>query len=201
MDNIKSFIRDLNLNFVTNKDSVKIDISKRFNNRFIEYFLPNRKLIKYISKIGGVLTGSRALKCYKINDKPIFVRHTNDWDFIVTLEMAYKICDKFNINEIPISGDVISITNHLLRIHPAYSSSYRIGPVDIHLIIKDELPEYLTINKMKLSNFIYIVNEKYKIIESFNTGSMITRINSEEKEKHIEDLKQFIIKYNTSQIK
>ncbi len=199
MDNIKSFIRDLNLNFVTNKDSVRIDTSRRFNNKLIEYILPNRKLVKYISKIGGVLTGSRALKCYKINGKYMLDRHTNDWDFIVTLEMAYKICDSFNINEIPIVGNVISIKNHLLMIHPAYSASYRIGPVDVHIIIKDELPEHLSIGKIRFSNFTYIIKEKYKMIESINAGPVI--INSQEKEKHIEDLKQFIIKYNTSQIK
>ena len=45
---------------------VKIDISKRYNNKF-RLFYPSRNLIKYTTNIGGVLVGSRAIRCYTID--------------------------------------------------------------------------------------------------------------------------------------
>ena len=70
LNEIKSYIRDINLDILMNCPDVKIDISKRFYNKF-RLFYPSRKLIKYVTKIGGVLTGSRATRCYTIEGKPI----------------------------------------------------------------------------------------------------------------------------------
>ena len=94
LEQIKSFIRDINLEMVMSKHEMGINIKNRYNKK-IRILMPNRKLIKYITKIGGVLTGSRSLKCLTIDGKEMLDRKSNDWDFIITQEMAYKICDKF----------------------------------------------------------------------------------------------------------
>ena len=87
LNDIKSYMRDINLEILTDCPNVKIDVSKRYYNKF-RLFYPSRKLIKYVTNIGGVLTGSRAIRCYTINDKPILERRVNDWDFVVTLDTA-----------------------------------------------------------------------------------------------------------------
>jgi hypothetical protein len=195
---MKSFVRDLNLNLLTNKHEIGIDLSRRYNNK-IRWFMPSRKLINYIIKSGGILTGSRALRCYKINDKFILDRPTKDWDFVITQEMAFKICDNFNIGIIPDVDKVISIDNQRYWRHPDYMESYRVGPVDVQLIIKDELPEYKTIDRINISSFQYIINEKMKLIDGLaekviNSSS----ISDERKElgKHLDDMTQIIIKFN-----
>ena len=94
---IKTFVRDINLTLLSTSKKVDIDISKRYCDK-IRLFMPNRKLIKYVTEIGGVLTGSRALRCFKIDGKQMFDRYTHDWDFIVTPEMAFNICNKFDIS-------------------------------------------------------------------------------------------------------
>ena len=129
LNELKAYLRDINLEILMENPDVKIDISKRYYNKF-RLFYPSRKLIKYTTNIGGVLVGSRAIRCFTINDKPILERRVNDWDFIVTLDMAFKICDDMGIEEIPKIGGVISIKNQRRWSHPAYSDSYRVGPVD-----------------------------------------------------------------------
>jgi hypothetical protein len=202
LNEIKSYLRDINLEILMNNQDVKIDISKRYYNRF-RLFYPSRKLIKYVTNIGGVLTGSRAIRCYTIDGKPILERRVNDWDFIVTLDMAFKICDDMGIEEIPKIGGVISIKNQRRYVHPSYSDSYRIGPVDVQLIIKEELPDYTEIDGVRIANFGYSVSQKISLVtqlyQNINNQRQSLYINGSQMEydKHIKDLKEMIIKFNS----
>lgn len=160
---IKSHVRDLTLDLLSEKYNLDVNPKLRFNSKF-RLFMPSRNLIKYVSNIGGVLTGSRALRCFLSNENLIFDRKTKDWDFIVTTEMAFKISNQFNI-KYDLVDKVISVKNQRAWRHPAYSDSYRIGPVDVQLIIKDELPDFIKTPEIRISKLNYIINEKNKIIE------------------------------------
>ena len=150
---IKGYLRDLNLELISDSPKLEIDISKRYYNKF-RLFYPSRKLIKYVTRIGGVLTGSRAIRCYTIEGKPILERRVNDWDFIVTIDMAFKICAYMEIEQIPQIGNVISVKNQRMWRHPDYSDSYRVGPVDVQLIIQEELPDYTEIDGLRITNLV-----------------------------------------------
>ncbi len=197
LNDIKAYMRDINLEILTKCPDVKIDISKRYYNKF-RFFYPSRGLIKYVTNIGGVLTGSRAIRCYTISGKPILERKVNDWDFVVTLDMAFKICADMSIEEIPQVGGVISIKNQRRWVHPAYSDSYRVGPVDVQLIVKEELPDYVEIDGVRISNFGYSVSQKIGMITELH--SKLTGRTGEIQEqysKHISDMKEMIIKFNS----
>ncbi len=197
LNEIKAYMRDINLEILMNCPDVKIDISKRYYNKF-RFFYPSRKLIKYVTEIGGVLTGSRAIRCYTISGKSILERKVNDWDFIVTLDMAFKICADMGIEEIPQVGGVISIKNQRRWVNPAYSDSYRVGPVDVQLIVKEELPDYIEIDGVRISNFGYSVSQKIGLTTDLH--SKLSGRNSEIQEqynKHISDMKEMIIKFNS----
>lgn len=197
LNEIKAYMRDINLDILMNCPNVKIDISKRYYNKF-RLFYPSRKLIKYVTNIGGVLTGSRAIRCYTIEGKPILERKVNDWDFIVTLDMAFKICADMGIEEIPQIGGVISIKNQRRWAHPSYEDSYRVGPVDVQLIVSESLPEYTEIDGVRISNFGYSVSQKIGM-----TTELESRLNGrtgeiqEQYSKHISDMKEMIIKFNS----
>ena len=200
---MRSFVRDLNLNLITSNQNIGIDISKRYNDK-IRWFMPNRDLISYIIKFGGVLTGSRALRCYKINGDYILDRKTKDWDFIITQDMAFKICERFDIDVIPNIDKVISIKKQRRYVHPAYSDSFRIGPVDVQMIIKEELPEYTEINGIRISSLPYILNEKVKVIdELYDIIKNRPSISDEGREisKHLDDMTRLIIRFNSSKLK
>ena len=196
LNEIKAYMRDINLEILTNCPDVKIDISKRYYNRF-RLFYPSRKLIKYVTNIGGVLTGSRAIRCYTIEGKPILERRVNDWDFIVTLDMAFKICDDMGIEEIPQIDGVISIKNQRRWSHPTYSDTYRVGPVDVQLIVKEELPDYTEINGVRIANFGYSVSQKIGLTTELQDKMTRTRDIDEQYDKHISDMKEMIIKFNS----
>jgi hypothetical protein len=197
LNEIKAYMRDINLDILMNCPDVKIDISKRYYNKF-RLFYPSRKLIKYVTKIGGVLTGSRAIRCFTIEGKPILERRVNDWDFIVTLDMAFKICADMGIDQIPQVDGVISIKNQRRWAHPDYSDAYRVGPVDVQLIVKEELPDYTEIGGVRISNFGYSVSQKIGL-----TSELQGKLNgknseiSENYSKHLADLREMIIKFNS----
>ena len=196
---IKTFVRDINLTLLSSSKKVDIDISKRYCDK-IRLFMPNRKLIKYVTEIGGVLTGSRALRCFKIDGNQVFDRRSKDWDFIVTPEMAFNICNKFDISIIPGVDKVISIQGQRYWKHSAYSDSYRVGPVDVQLIVKDELPGYKEIKGVRIANFGYTIAQKSllidELVEKKNGTVGVSWKVGDELDKHIEDMTQLIIKFN-----
>jgi hypothetical protein len=205
LNEIKAYMRDINLDILMNCPDVKIDISKRYNNKF-RLFYPSRELIKYTTNIGGVLVGSRAIRCFTIDGKPILDRRVSDWDFIVTLDMAFKICDDMGIEEIPQIDGVISIKNQRRWAYPDYQDTYRVGPVDVQLIVKDELPDYTEIDGVRIANFGYSISQKIGMttdLQSKLTGHNRTQASSrydsidEQYHKHISDLREMIIKFNS----
>lgn len=201
LNNIKSYLRDINLEILTNCPDVKVDVTKRFYNRF-RLFYPNRKLINYVTKIGGVLTGSRAIRCYTILGKPILERKVKDWDFVVTLDMAFRICDEMKIDQIPQLGDTISIQNQRMWRHPDYEESYRVGPVDVQLIVREELPDFIEIEGVRISQFGYSVSQKIQVANELknqlsNKPNSIPCEKSKQYSKHMTDLREMIIKFNS----
>ena len=184
---LKAYVRDINLNMLTGGYDVQYDTSKsRSKYQFLKL---NWKLIKYVTNLGGVLTGSRALKCCTINGKEMMDRRPNDFDFLITKEMAFQICDhfKFRYN---LTDSVISIKKQLWTSYPDYSDDIiRRGAVDVHLIIVDELPDFIEQNGIRITPFTYVINEKLKMIED-------SSINRNEKQKHADDLSALTMRFN-----
>ena len=184
---LKAYVRDINLNMLTGGYDVQYDTSKsRSKYQFLKL---NWKLIKYVTNLGGVLTGSRALKCCTINSSSMLDRRPNDFDFLITKKMAFQICDhfKFNYN---LTDNVISIKKQLWTSYPDYSDDIiRRGAVDVHLIIVDELPEFIEQNGIKITPFTYVINEKLKMIEDSSTKR-------DEKQKHADDLSALTMRFN-----
>lgn len=184
---LKAYVRDINLNMLTGGYNVQYDTSKsRSKYQFLKL---NWKLIKYVTNLGGVLTGSRALKCCTINSSSMLDRRPNDFDFLITKKMAFQICDhfKFNYN---LTDDVISIKKQLWTSYPDYSDDIiRRGAVDVHLIIVDELPEFIEQNGIRITPFTYVINEKLKMIEDSSTKK-------DDKQKHADDLSALTMRFN-----
>ena len=184
---LKAYVRDINLNMLTGGYDVQYDTSKsRSKYQFLKL---NWKLIKYVTNLGGVLTGSRALKCCTINSSSMLDRRPNDFDFLITKKMAFQICDhfKFNYN---LTDSVISIKKQRWTSYDHYGDNdTRYGAVDVHLIIVDELPEFIEQNGIKIKPFTYVINEKLKMIEDSSTKR-------DEKQKHADDLSALTMRFN-----
>jgi hypothetical protein len=179
---LKSYIRDINLKLITDKYSIKYDTSKS-RSRF-QFFKKNWDLINYVTKLGGVLTGSRALKCCSINNVFILDREAYDFDFIITKKMAFDICLKFNY-AYNLTDSIITIKKQRWTSYNAYNSNNdkRYGYVDVDLLIVDELPEFIEMNGIRITSFTYIINEKLKMI-------------TKKMDKHSTDLCNISMKFN-----
>lgn len=189
-EDIKGYIRDLNLSLVVGDHKVETDITKRKDK--YQFLKKNGKVIKYVTKFGGVLCGSRSMRCYSIGGKQLLDRHSNDWDFIITKDMAFKICEHFGVKYD--LSNVISIKKQRWKVPypggpPAYSDSYRVGVVDVHLIVEDELPDYNEIDGIRIATLAYTLNQKTKMLFDID--------DSKEFEKHQDDLLQVITKFNS----
>lgn len=184
---LKAYVRDINLNMLTGGYDVQYDTSKsRSKYQFLKL---NWKLIKYVTNLGGVLTGSRALKCCSINGKEMMDRRPNDFDFLITKEMAFQICDHFKF-KYNLTDRIISIKKQRWTSYDTYSDDVtRYGAVDVHLIIVDELPEFIEQNGIRITPFTYVINEKLKMIEDSST-------NRNEKQKHADDLSALTMRFN-----
>jgi len=199
--NIKSLIRDLNLNLVTNNYKIQIEASRRYNTKF-RFLVPSRKLIDTIIKHGGVLTGSKAFRCYKINGDYILERRSSDWDFVVTQEQAFKICNECKILNVPVIGDTISVKNQRHWRHPDYSEAYRVGVVDVQMIIKSDLPDFTEVSGIRFCNLPYLITSKITLVDELIEYTQIHNKDldaSNNLQKHLDDLKQIIIKFNCIQ--
>ena len=156
-------------------------------------------MIKYLTKNGAVLTGSRALKCYELNGQDLLKRSydESDWDFAVTKQMMYKISDECGI-PYNLVDKVISIKKQKYWRHPDYQDAYRVGAIDVHLIIVDELPPFVESDGVRITPFTFTLNEKVKLLDEIVTNNKYSsskRLQSEA-DKHQNDLIQIILKYN-----
>lgn len=184
---LKAYVRDINLNMLTSGYNVQYDTSKsRSKYQFLKL---NWKLIKYVTNIGGVLSGSRALKCCNINGSSMLDRRPSDFDFLITKKMAFQICDHFKF-KYNLTDKVISIKKQRWTSYDHYGTNdTRYGAVDVHLIIIDELPEFIEQNGIRITPFTYVINEKMKIIEDDS-------YNKDDRQKHADDLAVLTIRFN-----
>ena len=115
-----------------------------------------------------------------------------------------KICADMGIEEIPQVGGVISIKNQRRHVHPAYSDSYRVGPVDVQLIVKEQLPDYTEIDGVRIANFGYSISQKIGLTTDLHSklggktpNHRVSESIDEQYHKHISDMKEMIIKFNS----
>jgi hypothetical protein len=179
--NYPEHIRDIKLNLLMSENIITIDPSKRKGK--LTFLRPGYSLIKQLIKMGAIVTGSRALRCYKINDKQLFDRKPRDWDFLVTEKMAMKICDEHGVTYK--DGSIMVLKQMILFRDSCYGDS-RYFTTDIQLIVKDELPEYREVDGIRFSELSHIIDEKYRLVS--------THMNS--MNKHDEDLRQIIARFN-----
>lgn len=192
----RKHIRDIKLDLVTNKINLKISPPKIGG--LLSFARPGTKVVKELLKCGAVLTGSRALKCYELNDKPILGRKPDDWDFIVDEKTLFRICDKYKFSSgIQKDGDgdyYVTIDSCAVRITGSYGSDTRVLRTGITLICKDE-PVSVETKNGKIASLSCILEEKYKLSLSYINGSRPVPPGRDAENKHDHDLKQIITRF------
>lgn len=195
-ERLVGFVRDLNLEIISNDVQVEFDINRRY--KWTQRFKPNWKLIKYATENGAILTGSRALSCYTVDGKRILDRKLRDFDFIITRSMAIQFCNEFNF-KYDITKDFIEVRGHYWDSHSVYGTYTRYIPCDVHFIIVDDIdmPEYNEKNGVKIATISYIINNKLNMLRELKNNLANNRYNNNIKadlEKHFNDINLTLIR-------
>ncbi len=185
---IKTMQRDLKLNQLYDSKVITVDISS-FPSR-LYFWWKKRRMIKYLLKKGYILTGSRALNCYLVNDRKVIDRKSKDWDFLVTKEQFIDICRDYKIYDFNFNSKSYRIDNHLMVFSGSYSSSETIVlPTTIELFIKDKLPDFVESNGVRFASLDSIIECKLELVEK-----------NIEVEKHRIDLKSIYVNLHQNDI-
>lgn len=140
-----------------------------------------RKDILSISKMGGILTGSKVLSKSYIDGKRILEnRNTyySDWDFLVTEENIFNITHNLRFNQ----GDGI-MTYRLIS--GVYSSDNQY----VDLIMVNDLPDVYKVGRYLYTCPLYIINKKIEIVDK-------SLVDYDDLRKHRKDLEEFFWKFN-----
>lgn len=193
----KSLSRDIKIGISTGEYKVSVDTNNLFNDFF---FIVNhkRKIIKFLFEIGAVLTGSRALDCYRINNKRIFNRKPKDWDFILTKKQFFKLCDKYKIYDFDIDRSSYFLNKSFATFSDGYGVDSYLFPCLIQIIIKDD-EGYEEFNNMRFSKLENIINSKISLSDKpINLKeSFISYKRLESSKKHINDINNLIVNINS----
>lgn len=154
---MKDLIRDIKLGISTGDYNVSIDTSKMASNHY--FFFKKRKMIKDIFRVGAVLVGSRALKCYSINGNSLIDRKPNDWDFVITENQFLQLCQEYKIYDFDRSKNKYYLNRSFVTLNSGYGDSY-IFPCHIQLIIKDSLTPYFEKDGFRIATLENILESK-----------------------------------------
>lgn len=190
----KRHFRDLKLDLISSKIDIKLN-SPKVGGFFS--LRPGDRVVEDLLKSGAVLTGSRALKLYTFNGKPLLDRKADDWDFIVDEETMFKICEKHNVSDVKTQeGDYyVNIKKQRIRITQSYGGVLRVLPTNITLIVKSE-PDFNQTKNGKVASLLHILEEKYKLSSHFTNSIRPAGARMYDDNKHDEDLKKIIIRLN-----
>jgi hypothetical protein len=159
---IKTMQRDLKLGQISGSNVITLDTKGLPSGLY--FWWKKRKIIKSLLKKGYILSGSRALKCYRVNGNEVLNREARDWDFLVTKDQFMDICKEQGIYDFDFNAKSYQINKHLMAFANSYSSDTIIVPTNIELFIKDTLPDYVEHDGIRFAKLSDIIDAKMDLM-------------------------------------
>ena len=194
-NDIKSYLRDLKFSVLFDDTKITLDEFSDWGGLF---YTKRRKCLETLVELGGVLTGSTALSLYRINGQKIFNRDTEDLDFVLTKDNFVAFCGLYNLTDVTYTNTVVSINLNTGKYRGSdsygYDRGYAFGS-QFDIIGDDEPRNYQMSGKVRVQNFIDIINYKVQLIENYLGSGDRTLISLSN--KHINDLWTLISRLNS----
>ena len=190
----ESSLRNLKINSIENQ---VFDLE--FKKPFFRFLYQGYSTVDKIRDLGGIITGSRALKCYYLNKKCLLSRKPNDWDIILQKDSFLKFCVD---NEIDISFKEKYLSVNFRKGYSVFTNAYtndglsRVFPHHFHIISMDELPPFNeTSDGYRIDKVENIFQFKLSFIEPAIMNSL--NLNNDSFKKHISDLMELKLKLSS----
>lgn len=178
----KLLIRDLKIGISTGEYKAELDLKELPSSWY--FLIKKRRIINYLFDNGAVLTGSRALKCYRINGKKLFNRRPSDWDFLITREQFIKLCEEYKIYDFNLEENKYYLDKSFAVFKDRWSVSIWF-PCFIQLILVDELTNFIEKDNKRFSTLSNIIDNKIDLVENAN--------DSLSSKKHQKDLNNILV--------
>ncbi len=186
----KVFLRDFKIKEICEHSSNEFKVLRPKKGLF-NFIYKGWRTIDELSNLGGIITGSQALKLYTFNGQPLLQRKAEDWDIILNRDNFLKFCGLNNLNKFYYDKNRISINIQkgiwIGDYGYTISEPKYIFKHDIDLITKDKMPEYFQVGKYKIATIESILNEKLNYINDSLKANIICS-------KHIEDCNSIVSK-------
>jgi len=160
-----SISRDIKLGITTGEYDLTVHTDKLPGWKYY-FFNKKRKIIKDLLKRGFLLTGSRALDCYKINNKELLNRKPNDWDFIVTKQQFLTLCKDYKIYNFSLSENQYLLDKSFATFYSGYGDNSYWFPCLIQLIIKDDEVGYNEKDGIRFASLEEIITTKVNMCKN-----------------------------------
>ena len=141
----QALIREFKLGCLRGDYNITIDTSL-LPSKWFYFCNKKRKTILNLFNRGAVLTGSRALYMTKINNKRVFNRQPNDWDFIMTQDDFLKFCKDIQYFPSDLTKSQYHLNKSFVTFYDSYGGESNWLKCYIQIIIKDELGSFIEID-------------------------------------------------------
>jgi len=164
---MKDIKRDIKLKIINSDVTADVSSLKNPINKIFRRKILNDLLVR------GILAGSRALNCYRIDGKKILDRKCKDWDFILSESQLIEFFRDNKIYEYEIGRSEYYLDKTLMTFYGDYGSSdLDILPCKINIFVKNS-QNYKEIDGFKISIINEIIDSKISISENMNLSTDI----------------------------
>jgi len=194
---LESFIRDLKINQFTGDNNIGLIPIRR------KFFSRSQKMLDQLCDLGGIITGSFALKHYTIFDQPLLDRKINDFDVIISRDSFLKFCKEKNFKRSTYDKDrlVMNINTGLYIGSYGYTSktpSYLFGKT-FDIIVKDDTSQFNQVGKYRIATIENILSEKLKLFKYDLQYCRLYVFSRSISSKHLDDIIESMVKIFSSQ--
>jgi hypothetical protein len=196
LNDMTSTMRNLKLSSLLGNSLINTETPKKPFWSFLKSRSYER--VRELNEMGGIITGSRALKYYKINGVPLLKRKAKDWDIILNRSAFFKFCSDNSLSKLMYEKGFIQVdfNSGIFLGTDSYNSERWLLRKDFDIISKDETDDiYIEIDGYKISTLESIINEKMSFIQN-DLGGWIKSANYEDTTngKHLSDCVEIMVK-------
>lgn len=183
---MQPFMRELRIRSVTHDG---VFTCRRPRRGLLSPLHKGHRIVDRLCRMGGIITGSRALKYHRLGDRPLLDREPGDWDILVDKATLYRFCAETGMTGVEYHDDrlILQISTGLYTGLQGYTSrpSYLFRH-DIDLMAREDLPPFVQCGPHRVATVESVLATKMRSVEMGTVAY---------EQKHMEDCFSVMAKF------